>query len=76
MCMDGPWVLEVNFNVIRFVNEKNNGGHITRSTRDFNNLVQEWGLRESLLSNVKFTWLNVQENSIICRLDKVLAFCD
>lgn len=27
------------FNVIRFVHEKNNGGRITRSMREFNDLV-------------------------------------
>lgn len=37
---DGPWVIGGDFNVIRFINEKNIGGQITRSMRDFEDFVR------------------------------------
>lgn len=52
---DGPWVVGGDFNVIRFVNEKNNGGGITKSMRDFEDFVRGARLRDIHLCNAKYT---------------------
>lgn len=44
--------------------------------REFNKLVQEWGLRYSPLSNARYTWTNGQENLIMCRLDRFMMSRD
>lgn len=59
------------FNAIRFVNER-----ITRSMRDFDDFVRCANLRDSPLTNAKYTWTNRQNSLVVCRLDKFLPSGD
>lgn len=43
------------FNVIRFGHEKNGAGRITRSMHDFDDFVRCTNLRDSPLTNAKYT---------------------
>lgn len=61
------------FNVIRFTYEKNRPGHITRSMRDFNSLVNQCDLRDFPLLNAKFTWIDGKSNPLLSRLDRFLV---
>lgn len=36
---DGPWLIGGDFNVIRFMHEKNNPNRVTRSMRDFGTFI-------------------------------------
>lgn len=72
----GLWVVGGHFNVIRFVHEKNSGGRITKSMRDFDGLVRSARLRDSPLSNAKFTWMNNQSRLVLSTLDRFLVSRD
>lgn len=56
--MGRHWVVGVNFNVIHFTHEKNLGGRITRSMRDFEEFVRSSNLQDNPLCNAKYTWTN------------------
>lgn len=64
------------FNVIRFIHEKNGVSRITRSMRDFDDFVRCANLRDSPLSNTKYTWTNGQYSLVLCRLGRFLASGD
>lgn len=68
----GPWVIGRDFNVFRFVHEKNKPGHITRSMREFGSFVNQCSLWDCALSNAKFTWTNDQDNPTLCHMGHFL----
>lgn len=51
----GPWVIRVDFNTRRFVNEKSTGGTISKGMRDFNSFISRCSLVDLPLQGVKFT---------------------
>lgn len=55
------------FNVIRFVHEKNRPSNITHNM-DFNSFINQCDLPDSPLLNVKFTWTNGKENPPIIEI--------
>lgn len=55
-------MIDSDFNVIRFVHEKNSRGRITHSMRDFDGFVQNARLCDSPLNNAKYMWTNGQDN--------------
>lgn len=54
----GLWTIGGDFNVIRFVHEKNSSTRVTKSMQDFGAFVNECSLRDCPLLNAKFTWTN------------------
>ncbi|KAK9943830.1 hypothetical protein M0R45_009426 [Rubus argutus] len=69
----GPrWCVGGDFNVVRFPSEKSNGGRMTRSMRVFNNFLQDTNMRDPNLLNAEFTWSNLREEAVCCRLDRFI----
>ncbi|XP_022154822.1 uncharacterized protein LOC111021983 [Momordica charantia] len=66
------WCLGGDFNVSRWPSDKSSGGRITRSMRKFNCIIGELDLTEVPLSNGKFTWSRMGNDSIHSLLDKFL----
>lgn len=56
-------------NMVRRIEEKSNGGRITRSMRNFNMLVKELNLFDVPLNNGQFTWSDFREGSAT-RIDR------
>lgn len=69
----GPWVVGGDFNVIRFLHEKNTHNRVTKSMQDFGKFVNECSLRDCLILNAKFTWTNGRDAPIFCKLDRFLV---
>lgn len=61
------------FNVIRFVHEKNKNSQVTRSMGDFGDFVNECSLWDSPILNTKFTWTNGHDVPTCCKLDRFLV---
>lgn len=66
------WCIGGDFNVIRSIREKNTCKKITKSMTDFDCLISELKLIEPPLANAKFTWSNLKNEPICCRLDRFL----
>lgn len=66
------WCVGGDFNVVRQVSEKLNGVSTNRSMRDFDSFIRECELIDLPLNNARFTWSNLQENRVCCRLDRFL----
>ena len=58
--------------MVRFVNEKSNGGRMTTSMRNFNDFIQDTELKDLELLNAQFTWSNFREDPVCRRLDRFL----
>ncbi|VVA41200.1 PREDICTED: RNA-directed DNA polymerase, partial [Prunus dulcis] len=66
------WCIGGDFNVVRFVSEKSNGGRMTSSMKTFNDFIDDTNLRDPNLLNASFTWSNFRENAVCRRLDRFL----
>ncbi|KAK9942585.1 hypothetical protein M0R45_008239 [Rubus argutus] len=66
------WCVGGDFNVVRFPSEKSNGGRMTRSMRSFNSFLQDTLMRDPNLLNAEFTWSNLREEAVCCRLDRFI----
>ncbi|OVA13055.1 Endonuclease/exonuclease/phosphatase [Macleaya cordata] len=69
---NNTWVLWGDFNVIRCCNEKRGGSRLTKSMRDFSNLVSTLNLVDLPLNGDKYTWSNGQAHPTMYRLDRFL----
>ncbi|XP_059630689.1 uncharacterized protein LOC132273684 [Cornus florida] len=73
--IDGPWLLMVDWNIIR-VNEEKKGGrqHPPRVFQDFNQTIDNLCLSEVPTSNGVFTWCNNRHSNrrIYAKLDRSL----
>ncbi|KAM2738015.1 hypothetical protein PS2_025511 [Malus domestica] len=58
------WCVGGDFNVVRFENEKSNGGRSTASMRIFNQFIQDSELIDPDLLNAQFTWSNFREETV------------
>jgi exonuclease III len=54
--LDIPSLIGGDFNILRFANEKNKGGGVTRFSDEFNSIINKFALRELPLSGGMFTW--------------------
>lgn len=61
---------------MRFPSEKSNGGRMTRSMRLFNKFLQDTNLRDPNLLNADFTWSNLREEAVCCKLDRFFYSSD
>lgn len=66
------WCLGGDFNVVRFLSEKSNGGRVTKSMKEFCEFIRETNLCDPPLQNAEYTWSNLSENVVWCRLDRFL----
>ncbi|XP_028093340.1 uncharacterized protein LOC114293463 [Camellia sinensis] len=66
------WCVGGDFNVVRLASEKLNGVSTSRSMRDFDSFIRDCELIDLPLSNARFTWSNLQENRVCCKLDRFL----
>lgn len=66
------WCVGGDFNVVRRVLEKLNGISTNKSMRDFDSFISDCDLIDLSLSNARFTWSNLQENLVCCKLDRFL----
>ncbi|XP_073016672.1 uncharacterized protein [Primulina eburnea] len=69
---DERWCLGSDFNVVRTSSEKMNSHSQTSSMRCFDSLIQELELCDPPLLNGKFTWSNLRDMPICCRLDRFM----
>ncbi|XP_059311005.1 uncharacterized protein LOC132062449 [Lycium ferocissimum] len=73
---DLPWLIEGDFNIIVFDEEKQGGLPVSSNeTLDFSNCIQSCGLIDVGFSGSKFTWWNgrTEEDCIFKRLDRILV---
>ena len=64
------------FNIIRYVKEKNTMDGVPRHTPLFNSLIHFYELRELVMNGGLFTWSNNQEKPTLKKLDRVLVTKD
>jgi endonuclease/exonuclease/phosphatase family metal-dependent hydrolase len=61
------------FNVIRYLKEKNTLDGVHRHTALFNSLIHFYELRELTMNGGLFTWSNNQEPPVLEKLDRILV---
>ncbi|XP_026429123.1 uncharacterized protein LOC113325110 [Papaver somniferum] len=69
---DVPGVLGGDYNVTRFLEDKNRGNRITRAMKDFNKFINNWDLVDLPLTGEKYTWSNFQEFPTCSRIDRLI----
>jgi endonuclease/exonuclease/phosphatase family metal-dependent hydrolase len=67
-----PMIIGGDFNIIRYLKEKNTMDDVHRHTALFNSLIHFYGLRELTMNVGVFTWSNNQEPPVLERLDRIL----
>lgn len=73
---NGPLLIGGDFNIIRYVEERNRPYSLNRFSDMFNTLINFHELREILMNGGLFTWSNNQEIPILEKLDRILATKD
>jgi exonuclease III len=68
-----PMIISGDFNIIRYLKEKNTMDGVHRHTALFNFLIHFYGLRELVMNGGLFTWSNNQEPPILEKLDRILV---
>ncbi|KAJ1275668.1 hypothetical protein BS78_05G153400 [Paspalum vaginatum] len=69
-CVQGPWLLVGDFNLVRGAADKNNGRVDLRLCTLFNDTLHEIGVQELPLLDCQFTWSNMRESPTLARLDR------
>jgi hypothetical protein len=68
-----PMLIGGDFNIIRYLNEKNTMEWVHRHTPLFNSLIHFYELRELVMTGGLFTWSNNQEIPVLEKLDRILV---
>lgn len=68
-----PWLLGGDFSSIRFPNEKRVGCVINPLMWTFSDWILHHDIVDLPLRGADFTWSNMQEDLVMCRLDRFLA---
>jgi hypothetical protein len=71
--ISGPWLITGDFNLVRSVEDKNNGIVSSHLMSIFNAALHSLGVDELPLSGCKFTWTNGQPNPIMSRIDRAFV---
>ncbi|XP_071685441.1 uncharacterized protein [Lolium perenne] len=66
------WIILGDFNLIKSVDEKSNSNINIRMMGRFRRTIDELELKEIHLNGRRFTWSNERENTVHCKLDRVL----
>jgi hypothetical protein len=74
--LDIPALVGGDFNILRFVDEKNKGNGTSRFSDGFSAVIDLYNLREIPLSGGQFTWSNNQKNPTLEKLDRILINCE
>ena len=69
-----PWCIGGDFNVIRFSNERNREGRISRTMIRFSQIIDELELKDVPLQGGTFTWREGPTNQRMARWDRFLVF--
>jgi len=69
-----PLLIGGDFNIIRYARERNRLNGLERHSDMFNTLINSHELREIVMTGGLYTWSNNQENPILEKLDRILAF--
>ncbi|KAK1308285.1 hypothetical protein QJS10_CPA09g00724 [Acorus calamus] len=67
-----PWCLLGDFNITRFVEDRNRVGSISAPMRLFSEWIAEEALLDVPLANQSFTWSSMRAEPAMARLDRVL----
>lgn len=65
-----PMIVGGDFNIIRYIKEKNSLDGVHRHTPLFNDLIRFYELRELIMAGGMFTWSNNPENPVLEKLDR------
>lgn len=68
-----PLVIDGDFNIIRYMEERNRPHILSRFSDMFNTLINFHELREIVMNGGVFTWSNNQEVPLLEKLDRVLV---
>jgi hypothetical protein len=67
-----PWVLAGDYNIYRYVSEKNNSNINWAAMDEFNAWINDLELMDVDIANSKFTWSNKIREPTLVKLDRVL----
>jgi hypothetical protein len=67
-----PFLVGVDFNIIRHTYEKNRKGVLIRFSKTFNCIISAYELIEIDMASGKFTWSNNQSSPTLVKLDRYL----
>jgi hypothetical protein len=67
-----PWVLAGDYNIYRYVSEKNNSNINWAAMDEFNAWINDMELMDVDIANSKFTWSNKRRDPTLVKLDRVL----
>jgi hypothetical protein len=70
---EGPALIGGDFNLVRFIEDKNNGNIDFKWVDKFNAWIELWALMKIGVSGRNYTWGNNQEYPVMCKLDRI--FC-
>ncbi|KAK1310058.1 hypothetical protein QJS10_CPA08g01031 [Acorus calamus] len=73
---NAPWCVMGDFNVTRFVEERNRGGTLSPAMMRFSEWLDQENLLDMPTPNVAFTWSNMREVPTLAKLDRVLICPD
>lgn len=69
----GPILIGGDFNLVRFLSDKNNRIINHRWADGFNEWVDKWALIELSASNKKYTWTNNQDFLVLAKIDRIFV---
>ncbi len=72
----GAWVMCDDFNLTRFQNERNGRCWSAQLMTMFSNTINELEMLDLPIANQSFTWLNMQSNPTLAKLDRFLISTD
>ncbi|KAK1320550.1 hypothetical protein QJS10_CPA03g00814 [Acorus calamus] len=67
----GPWCCMGDFNVTRWIEDRNRRGGISRDMRLFSDWIETEGLLDLPLMSQAYTWSSLREHPSLARLDRV-----
>ena len=71
-----PWVIGGDFNIIRFPEERNKAGKITRPMRRFSQVINDLDMKDIPLKGELYNWSGGLNNQRMARLNKFLISDD